>query len=805
MSRRSRKKSVKKPANKRTETRRDPEPSGAGKSPRLLLLVLLVLIAGAASIGVWWFTRVPPPSRVILISVDTLRADRLGCYGYDGIETPHIDRLAQDAVVFENAITTTPLTLPAHASMLTGSGPLRHGLIDNFGYALDEDEITLAEILREQGYATGGFVGAFVLDSRWGMAQGFDTYFDRFDSPAEGIAALSANERPGGDVLEPALDWIREQKEEPFFAFIHFYDPHTPYDPPEPYRTRYGPERLGRYDGEVAYVDSLIGRLVSDLEDQGMYEDTLIVFLGDHGEALGDHEEETHGFFIYDATVHVPLIIKAPGFQGALRVAGQVRIVDVMPTILDVLGIEVPELIEGESLRPFLRDPETETSRVAYVESHYARLHFGWAPLRGLRTDRYKYVEAPRGELYDLRTDPGETRNLFDEKPDLVERFTEQIEAMEERRSFGIETPQVVDAETERRLQALGYVTASVSGTSTVEEWNDLADPKDRIDLFNRVTEATSLQRLGNHDGAKSLLTSVLEEAPDVELAYTVLGNIHLQLKEYGEAESVFRAELERIGESFNAVYGLALAYEGLGKLDEAAVGFERAMTLDPSRVRGAFQLAEARLAQGRPQEAEELLRRQLEDRSDTSLSLLLADSLLAQNERTEARRVLRDAEKDDPDNVNIHLSLGNLLFEDGDLEGAVALYQRAKEVAPREARVYNALGNAYARMGDDRGSLESFQKSVELDASFAPGHNNLGIALARAGRPAEAEKAFLAAIEKDPNYAEAYNNLGFLYLQAGAAARAVPLFRRAVALKPDYTQARSNLESALRAAGARR
>jgi arylsulfatase A-like enzyme/Flp pilus assembly protein TadD len=799
MSRRSRKKSAKKRVEKPKEHPSPPDRKGL----RPVGIAFLVLILAAVAIGIWSSTRIPPPLRVVFISIDTLRADRLGCYGYGEIETPNIDRLAGDAALFENVATVTPLTLPAHASIFTGLGPLKHGIIDNFGYLLDEDEVTLAEVLRERGFATGGFVGSFVLDARWGLAQGFDTYFDRFDAPTGGVKTLQANQRPGDEVLEPALEWIRNQKEKPFFVFIHFYDPHTPYDPPEPYRTRYGSDTSGRYDGEVAFVDSLVGRLVSVLEEQGLYEETLIVLLGDHGESLGEHGEDTHGMFIYDATVRVPLVIKSPGYRRSVRVPSQVRTIDVMPTVLDLLGIEAPDSVEGVSLRPLLRDPESDLGLLAYVESHYPRLHFGWAPLRGFRDDRYKYVEAPLGELYDLTRDPEESRNLFGDHPDVVKKFAERIRQIEETSSTPQKGPQVLDAETEQRLQALGYVTASVSGTSSVEDWMKLADPKEKIDIFNRVTEATNLNLVGEDELAVDLLTSVIEEAPDVELAYTILGNLYLKRREYREAESVFRAALERMGETFNATYGLALSYKGQGRLEEAAMGFDRSVTLDTSRVRAVFQLAEVELLRGRRSEAETLLREHLDKRPDTSLYLVLADALLAQGKSSEARAILQDAANKDADNAMIHLSVGNLLMEQDDVEGAFRAFQKAKEVAPKEARVFNALGNALARMGNDQSSLENFKTSAELDPSFAPAHNNLGIALARSGRPAEAEKAFRTAIETDPSYAEAFNNLGFLYLQAGAAARSIPLFERAVALESDYAQAQANLEAALLAAGA--
>ena len=769
--------------------------------------VRLYLVLGAVCVVVAFLifrafdsSAPPTPKNVILISVDTLRADHLGCYGYEAIRTPHIDRLAAESVLFENVATVTPLTLPAHASIFTGRGPLEHGVIDNFGYLLGEREETLAELLHEHGFATGGFIGSFVLDSRWGVSQGFTTYFDRFEAPGAAVTTMQANQRSGDEVLDPALDWIRDHSSGPFFAFIHFYDPHTPYSPPEPYRSEYGSDRIGRYDGEVAFVDSLVGRLIAVLEEQGLYQDTMIVFMSDHGESLGEHGEDGHGLFLYDATIRVPLLIKGPRLETAGRVAAQVRTIDVMPTVLDVVGLDVPSSVEGESLRPLLHDVHSESDLSAFIESHYARLHFGWAPLRGMRDSRYKFVEAPIGELYDLMEDPDETRNLYDEQPEIVRRYKEQIEAFDREYPSLARSSEVIDVETERRLQALGYVTSPSAAPSSPEDWKTLADPKEKIGVFNSVTEATTLNLMGDFEGAVALLTSVLEEDPDVMLAYTILGNLYLQRGAYREAVEVFDSALDRDERNFNASYGLALAHKGLGRLDRAESGFRQCLEIEPGRIRAVYQLAEVQMAVGRTQDAERLLRQHLESRPDTSLYLTLADALLAQNKRQDAFRILEEAATRDPDDASVQLSLGNLLMEDGNVEAALGAFQKAEGAAPRDTRVQNALGNAFARMGRDQDAQAAFQRAVEYDPSFAPAHNNLGIALARQGSYAEAEKAFQRAIEQDSDYAEAYNNLGFLYLQAGAGEKAVPLFRRAVALRPDYPQAKANLEAALQA-----
>lgn len=784
----------------RRAKKKDPPPCPASHWPRWLGAAAALLVLGAGALA--FYTRHAPVKHIILVSIDTLRADHLSCYGYEKIRTPNIDRLAEDGVAFDNAATATPLTLPAHASIFTGRSPLGHGLIDNFGFVLEESEETIAELLQAAGFATGGFVGSFVLDSRAGIGQGFDTYFDRFEAPTGKLTSLESNQRPGDRVLSPALDWIRSQGDRPFFAFIHFFDPHTPYAPPEPYRSDHGPGKVGLYDGEIAFVDSLVGELVAFLEERDLYHDALVIILGDHGEALGDHGEETHGYFVYDETIRVPLIVKAPGAQAGGRAAAQVRSIDILPTTLDLAGVAIPPAVEGVSLRSHLRDPEKDLGLTAYIETHYTRLHFGAAPLRGIRTDRYKFIEAPQPELYDLRADPTEAGNVFGENKAVADQLASALERWVQKDSVRNLSPSPVDAETEQRLRALGYMTTGTESSVSRQDWKSLPDPKDSIDLFNQLTSARAAIAAGEADRATEILNRLLEKDPDVMLAHMMLGEALLLERQFDEAVGVFRTALEKNDRSPEAAYGLALAYLGTGRLPEAAAGFERCLSLDPRHDRAGLQLAEIRLRQDRPAEAEKLARQTLAERSSTSLQLLLADALLAQDKRDAALAALEQALDEAPDNPLVYLNLGNVLMEAGKIEEAVSSYRRAAELAPGNGRVFNGLGNALARLGETREALEAFRKAVTLDPSFAPGQNNLGIALATLGRPADAEKAFRKAIESDPAYAEAYNNLGFLYLQAGAVGEAIPLFRRALTLRPDYEQARSNLAVALEAQG---
>ncbi|TMB54282.1 MAG: hypothetical protein E6J47_08285 [Chloroflexi bacterium] len=351
----------------------------------------------------------PGDLNVVLVTIDTLRADRLGCYGFAGIETPEIDRLAREGVLFERVTTAVPLTLPAHASIFTGLLPPHHGVRDNGGFFLDASKTTLAERLRGAGYATGAFVGAWVLESKWGLARGFDTYADKFDLSKYRVISLGTVQKKGDEVMDGALAWLETVRKRKFFAWVHLYDPHTPYDPPEPYRSRHPGEP---YLGEVAYTDHVVGRLLDWLRNGGLMERTLVVLTADHGESLGEHGEATHGFFIYGSTTQVPLIVRTPwGHRGRNR--SPVASVDIFPTVLDLVGVAPEGAIDGRSLVRAVMDRAVEVGHASYVETYFPRYHFGWQHLRGLRDGVHQFVEAPRPELYDLEKDPGETTNVY--------------------------------------------------------------------------------------------------------------------------------------------------------------------------------------------------------------------------------------------------------------------------------------------------------------------------------------------------------------------------------------------------------
>jgi choline-sulfatase len=370
-----------------------------------------------------------PDLNLLLVTLDTTRADRIHAYGFEDIETPNLDRLAREGVLFEQAISPAPLTLPAHSSIFTGTFPPAHGVRDNGGFFLDESQTTLAERLQARGFTTGGFVGAYVLDHKWGIAQGFQTYFDDFDLSKYQSLSLGSVDRPGNEVADKALAWLDGIGSKRFFGWVHFYDAHSPYDPPEPFKSRYAGHP---YLGEIAFVDSQLGRLLAYLDAHHLADRTIVVVMGDHGESLGEHGEGTHGFFVYQATMHVPLLIRTPyDTMAGRRVADTVRSIDILPTALELLGVKPSDPLEGTSVVPLMTGAKKELGLAAYSEAIYPRFHFGWSDLRALTSGRFVYVAAPRPELYDLQQDPGELHNVYPDRQALGDRMNQELIALE--------------------------------------------------------------------------------------------------------------------------------------------------------------------------------------------------------------------------------------------------------------------------------------------------------------------------------------------------------------------------------------
>ena len=668
----------------------------------------------------------PSNMNLLLITLDTTRADRIGAYGFPAVETPNLDRIAREGVLFEQAIAAAPLTLPAHSTIFTSKFPPTHGVRDNGGFFLDETEVTLAEILKENGFQTGGFVGAYVLDSKWGVDQGFDTYFDDFDLSGRTGISLGSIDRPGNEVADHALAWLEGVGSSRFFGWVHFFDPHSPYSPPEPFLTRYANRR---YVGEIAFTDSQVGRILDWLDRRDLTKKTVVVIMGDHGESLGEHGEARHGFFVYEAAVRVPFLIRAPYQQMRGRqVADVVRSVDVLPTVLDLLNLESPDNIEGASLVPLMTGAADGLGLHAYSEAMYPQFHFGWSDLRSLRVGRYKYVSAPRPELYDIEEDPAESNNLYQERLRTAEGMAAVLRELEER--LEASSPEMkpaveIDPDTRDRLAALGYVGTFVSAPGPTEDRSSLADPKDKIELFNLMSRALeAAHKDPDSDIAIEALQSITQQDPEVIDAWFMLGNEYYKRREFERAIDQYIRTLELKPDYYLAVINLANSYRQLGEDDKALVGYRRFMELDPRNSQIRYEAAQILIDKGELEEATEQLEEalRLEPKMAAARNALGVVSI-EKGDIEGAERQIRAALEQKPDVLHAYFNLALIAEQRRDFQTAIANYQREIELHPFSFRARYNLGELYGSLGNRPAQLDAYREAIEVNPYFAMGY----------------------------------------------------------------------------------
>jgi arylsulfatase A-like enzyme/Flp pilus assembly protein TadD len=552
---------------------------------------LLVLVSCAKQ------NTAPPglrPLNVVLVTIDTLRADRLGCYGYSKIETPALDKLAQRGVLFENAIAQAPLTSPSHASMLTGVYPTVHKVRDTGGFILEPANITLAEILREQGWDTAAFLGSAVLKKRFGLNQGFTVYDDEIPQSSEHIG-----ERRSGEVVDRAVQWLDSQSGKPFFLWVHVYDPHLPYNPPSGFRQKYA----GRpYDGEVAYTDQQLARLFDSLGRKSP-ENTIVMALSDHGESFSEHGEYAHGVFLYDSTLRIPFLLSGPGIPAGVRVKQQVRTIDLLPTVLDVMGGQVPPAVQGVSLRKVITG-NADGLEWSYAETLFPRLNMNWAELRAVRTNRWKYIRSPRPELYNLFDDPGETNNVIGRHPAEVREMEERLKAVTRNVTEKVQ-PAQPDQRTLAQLKSLGYL-----GGSSEREYaltGAGVDPKDRTDVlrllhFGVHSELPLSRRI-------AMLREAVAKDPTNPSLYSNLGDLYGGAGRLDEAMKLYLGALNKGIRSAWLYSRLGHLCLRQGKKSDAIPFFESAAQMNPADYESLQNLAVAYRETGKLPEAERLLR----------------------------------------------------------------------------------------------------------------------------------------------------------------------------------------------------
>lgn len=723
-----------------------PRPPARSAPLRSRLLGLALVAAVAAGLAGWWAWRWGSPSRdvrtaqgvdlgalpagvsrdrlnLVVITLDTTRADHIGAYGSTLVKTPAFDRLAREGTLFAQTMSSAPLTLPAHSSMFTGRFPPEHGVRDNGGFYLADTQTTLAEMLKARGFATGGFIAAFVLDGKWGISQGFDQYFDDFDIAERRGRSIGNIQRPGNEVVDKALPWIDGVKDSRFFAWIHLYDPHTPYDPPEPFKTEY---KGHPYRGEVAFTDAQVGRVIDFLEQRGLLDRTVVAVLGDHGESLGDHGEDSHGFFIYESVTHVPFVLRAPFARtGSRRVEDPVRLVDLAPTLLDLAGLPVPSNISGRSLVPLMTGDTAELGLEGYAEAMYALHHFGWSDLRALRSGRYKLIDAPRPELFDLVRDPRETTNIFEERRAVGDGMVARLRQMEQgfEHVTAAQPAEDVDPDVRARLAALGYVGSFVATAN--DPRSDRADPKDKIDLFNRIGEARDLGREeGGFARAAAMLADVVKADPKVIDAWFLLGNLYFKEGRYRESIGYFRNVLELKPDYDLAVINMAHAYRRVGDDAAAMAGYERYLQLDPKDAYVRYQVGEVFLDRGDIDRAEQVFRQALAlDPKVASATNALGVIACRRGDPATGERLIREAiaTKDDVKLARYNLAL--IAEERGDLATAEREYLEELNRHPDSYKAAFNLSLLYERSGQRSLQIDALRQSIEGNPAFAEGH----------------------------------------------------------------------------------
>ena len=583
----------------------------------------------------------PIPPHVYLITIDTLRSDHVGCYGYRNIQTPGLDQLAKDGVRFSEAFTPSPITNSSHASILTGLLPSSHGVSD-FGVPLAAEHVTLPELLQKQGYHTAAFIGAVILDSK-SLAPGFDRGFDFYDNFPENTDEKSRwerIERRGMDVVQRAENWLDAHKSDSHFVWIHLYDPHDPYESPSPYAEKY---KERPYDGEIAYADSALVHFLAYLKKQNWYEGALIIVVGDHGEGLGEHGEDTHGIFLYDSTTHVPLILKLPQEKEAGKaVNGQVRTVDIVPTVLDLLKFSAAPKLDGTSLQAAIDGNEGDL-RTVFGETDYP-VRFGWAPLRSIRQEGFKFIEAPRPELYDLQADPGETQNRYVPWDATTRKLRKVLsERREKAPAVAARSPAAVSAGTVSELRALGYLDASDARSSTeVPEPSLLPDPKDKIGLQNLLHTAMMAAEDGRTKDARTALQKALALDEEYPLALRQLGQLEMNSGNDREAVPYFK----RLGDLRSNDSGAALDYGRAlslsGDLQGARTALAKSLRLDANQADARLLLGEIALKSAQYKTAEdEFATALLAKPANEEAQIGLAKALLGQKKFTDAAELL--------------------------------------------------------------------------------------------------------------------------------------------------------------------
>ena len=699
-------------SNRATEERRDMKKIRYHTWSLLMLILLRIMFVPHP---MYSLRKEETKQNFLLITIDTLRADRLSCYGSQYPKTPNIDKLAGRGVLFSRAFANTSTTLPSHANILLGTTPNHHGVHENLNFVVREELLTLAEHLKNNGYSTGAFVGAYALDSRFGLSQGFDFYDDKY-SRLHSVNLVSL-ERKAEAVIEAALEWLKGRIS-PWFLWVHCWDPHSPYDPPEPFKTQY---KDHLYEGEVAYVDLILGNLFAYMKENNLFDSTLIIFTGDHGESLGQHGEETHGFFAYNSSIWIPLIISHPETAPG-RIDYDVSHIDIFPTVCDVLGIKKPSFLQGASLLPALKGKKLP-ERPIYFESLYPYYSRGWAPLKGFILKKKKFIDSPIPELYDLNHDFDELNNLAQRKKvaKLTSQLKELINALTPAEK--IDATQKVDRETREKLASLGYIS-SVQ-VSQKKDFSAKDDVKVLLPYINKIGEGWKLYKKGKQDAGIKLLKEIIKERKDVDLAYKHLASIYQETGNPEEALVILEQGLNALPSSYEIFIEYMKALISVQQYDKVISSFEK------TNIR--------------------------ETEYDPEIWSNLGTAYAKKGNFEEAIKAFEMGLSLDDRHPELNNNLANACYSHG-LQSKDSLiisrsfeyYKKAIELDPEFPAPYYGLGHAYRQQGNLGGAIYCWEKALEADPDFRQAHFDLAMAYLNTG---DKTKAFDLLSEHKKRY----------------------------------------------------
>ncbi len=705
---------------RRSETKEISEKSKDIRKKALWLFALFLVISVLAVIfrPFWHRVNLKPAAdyNLLIITLDTTRADHLGCYGYKKARTPNIDRLASEGVKFVNAYCPAPLTLPSHTSILTGLEPVKHQVRNN-GHYLPEGLKTITEYLKNKGYKTAAFVSSFSIDSRFGLDRGFETYDDTFQSNMP-FKTLNA-ERKAEDTFARFASWLENNFKSKFFCWVHYYDPHLPYVPPSPYREEF---RENPYDGEIAYMDHYVGRVIDALREKKLLEKTIIIVAGDHGEGLGDKVEEGHGIFLYEETVRVPLIFWNKSiWPRPFSINTRVRLVDIAPTIAELVGLKAEaSLMQGKSLLPVMAQSEKQ-DREVLIETIYPRENFGWSDLVAIVSGRWKYIQAPRPELFDLKNDPEERKNIYNYEKETAERLKKRLEQLllvSGGQDVAWQEKTSTRSEDLERLRSLGYVSFAPARPGST-----LPDPKDSvsIELLTMVQKAKMYEYQDNYQEAEKLYEKILEKVPEAPGSYINLALAQARLKKMDQALETLKAGLKRIPDSEILMIRLGHTYLVMNRHREAYETMIKVLEINPKNIDALTACGGLMEAAGQREEAIKYYKMALALEPESKfLRMALANNLAAIGRLEEAIEVYKKLIEDYPEDQAFYQYAGIAYSYLGDFNQAIFYLRQAVAIKPTPVGYFN-LAVAYEKSGDLKNAIKYFERYLEIAGNDDP------------------------------------------------------------------------------------